>query len=51
VIIVTGASSGIGPLAAKKLVKMGHHVILAARDANKLKEIEQQIKQYWKVIR
>lgn len=41
--IITGASSGIGAAAAQHLAKEGANVVLAARRADKLKEIEASI--------
>jgi len=43
VVIVTGASMGIGLALAKLLSQKGAKVVLAARSADKLKEIEQEI--------
>ncbi|MCL4113180.1 UNVERIFIED_CONTAM: hypothetical protein GTU68_051197 [Idotea baltica] len=40
VILVTGASSGIGKATALKLIKEGHTVYGAARRLNKMKELE-----------
>ncbi|GIO86633.1 oxidoreductase [Paenibacillus faecis] len=39
VIVITGASSGIGALAARMLSEQGATLVLAARSADKLKEI------------
>lgn len=39
VIVITGASSGIGAAAAKALAKSGHKLILVARRENKLQEL------------
>lgn len=44
VIIITGASSGFGVLAAKRAAEMGGKVVLAARNEDKLKEAVEQIK-------
>jgi NADP-dependent 3-hydroxy acid dehydrogenase YdfG len=43
VVVITGASSGIGRATAAKLAANGHHVVLAARRADRLKEITDQI--------
>lgn len=43
VIIVTGASEGIGLAAAKYLSEKGGKIVLAARSEDKLKEIEKEI--------
>src|SRR5690348_3272847 len=45
VCIITGSSSGIGALAAKKMVDLGYYVIMACRDLPKAKIVENQIKQ------
>ncbi len=44
VVIVTGASSGIGLACAKEFASKGYAVVLAARSIEKLTEIEQEIK-------
>jgi NADP-dependent 3-hydroxy acid dehydrogenase YdfG len=41
--LVTGASSGIGPAAARLLASEGVHVILAARRAERVHELAQEI--------
>ncbi|KAM9999757.1 hypothetical protein ACTFIZ_008224 [Dictyostelium cf. discoideum] len=43
-VVVTGASSGIGLEIAKELAKKGSKVILIARNENKLKEVIENIK-------
>ena len=43
VIIITGASSGIGEATAKKLSKYGVKVVLMARSTDKLKELKKNI--------
>lgn len=42
VILITGASSGIGEMCARFAVKAGHRVALAARSASKLGELVQE---------
>lgn len=43
VIIVTGASSGIGLASAKKFVSLGANVVLAARSIDKLEKIAEEL--------
>ena len=43
VIIITGASAGIGLAAARLLAEQGAHVVLAARSADTLKKLEKEI--------
>jgi NADP-dependent 3-hydroxy acid dehydrogenase YdfG len=45
VVIITGASSGIGKACAFKFAEMGAKVVLAARRENELKNIENEIRQ------
>jgi short-subunit dehydrogenase len=43
VVIITGASSGIGLSCAKEFASKGYAVVMAARNIEKLQEIEQQL--------
>src|SRR5699024_2020000 len=43
--IITGSSGGIGDRIAKELAKEGRNVVLAARNVEKLSEIEKEIKE------
>ena len=43
--LVTGATSGIGKVTARELVRRGYHVILLARDAAKAARVRQEFQQ------
>ena len=44
-ILITGATDGIGLLTAKKLVSMGHSVIIHGRNSTKLSAVEKELKE------
>lgn len=41
VILITGASSGMGKISAQDLIKAGHIVYCVARSVDKMKDLEQ----------
>ena len=45
-VIVTGASSGIGKACAEKFAQEGANLVLAARSADKLREVAENITRY-----
>jgi len=46
VVVITGASSGIGLACAKEFAHKGYKVVMAARNIDKLSSIEQEIKTF-----
>ena len=44
IVVITGATSGIGQLAAIEFAKQGFHLVLTARSNAKAKEAEELIK-------
>ncbi|MBP1650824.1 MAG: helix-turn-helix protein [Bacteroidetes bacterium] len=49
VTLITGASGGIGEAFARQLAKEGHHLLLVARSADKLKTLSEQLSQQYKI--
>ncbi|WPQ63541.1 SDR family oxidoreductase [Chitinophaga sancti] len=49
VTLITGASGGIGEAFARQLAKEGHHLLMVARSANKLKALSEQLTQQYKI--
>lgn len=46
IVLITGASSGIGKQTAIEFAKLGSNIILVARTKNKLEEVENELKQF-----
>jgi hypothetical protein len=46
VVVITGASSGIGEAAAEKFAKKGANIVLIARRKDKLEEVEKKLSKY-----
>lgn len=42
-ILVTGATQGIGKITATELAKQGHHIVIHGRSQTKLNEVRQEI--------
>ena len=49
-VLITGASSGIGKDMAKEFAKKGYELVLVARDEEKLKEIQNELKVKTEII-
>lgn len=49
-IFITGSSDGLGQLAAKSLVSMGHQVVLHARNKDRAKAAIQAVPEAEKVL-
>lgn len=45
VVIITGASSGIGEAAAKELASKGAKLVLAARREDRLQKLQEEVEQ------
>ena len=43
VVVITGASSGIGAVTARRLAKEGYRLVLIARRLDRLKQLEEEI--------
>jgi NADP-dependent 3-hydroxy acid dehydrogenase YdfG len=43
VLVITGASTGIGAATARRAIEFGHRVVLAARSEDKLKELAEEL--------
>ena len=46
IIVITGASSGIGEAAAEKFAKRGANLVLVARNKEKLEQVEKNLEKY-----
>ncbi len=46
IVVITGASSGIGEAAAEKFAKKGADIVLVARRKEKLDEVERKLSKY-----
>jgi len=46
IVLITGASSGIGKQTALEFAKLGSNIILVARTKDKLEEVENELKQF-----
>lgn len=44
-VLITGASSGIGSVYADRFAQRGHHLILVARDTNRLDKISKDLQE------
>ena len=42
-ILITGATDGIGLLAARKLAEAGHHILVHGRNKDRLASVSQQL--------
>src|ERR671911_1661880 len=43
VVVITGASTGIGAATARRAIEFGHRVVLAARSEDKLEALAQEL--------
>ena len=50
VVLITGASKGLGRAVAHELARLGHPLILNARGAEELREVERELSQLTRVV-
>ncbi len=50
VVLITGASKGLGRALAHELARLGHPLILNARGAEELREVEHELSQFTRVV-
>jgi NAD(P)-dependent dehydrogenase (short-subunit alcohol dehydrogenase family) len=50
VVLITGASKGLGRAFAHELARLGHPLILNARGAEELREVERELSQFTRVV-
>ena len=50
VVLITGASKGLGRAFAHELARLGHPLILNARGAEELREVEQELSPFTRVV-
>lgn len=50
VVLITGASKGLGRAVAHELARLGHPLILNARGAEELREVERELSTFTKVV-
>jgi NAD(P)-dependent dehydrogenase (short-subunit alcohol dehydrogenase family) len=50
VVLITGASKGLGRAIAQQLARLGHPLIINARGEEELREVEQELSQFTRVV-
>lgn len=50
VVLITGASKGLGRALAQRLARLGHPLILNARGEHELREVERELSQFTRVV-